>query len=64
MLVLEFLLGMVLTAVIMPTVIKKLKQSKEQAVIRVLGPDHQQKAGTPSLGGALVGLVTLIIVFC
>lgn len=64
MLVLEFLLGMVLTAVIMPTVIKKLKQSKEQAVIRVLGPDHQQKAGTPSLGGAVFGLVTLIILFC
>ncbi|MBS9336211.1 phospho-N-acetylmuramoyl-pentapeptide-transferase [Fructobacillus papyrifericola] len=64
MLVLEFLLGMALTAVVMPTVIKKLKQSKEQAVIRVLGPDHQAKAGTPSLGGAVFGLVTLLIVFC
>lgn len=64
MLVLEFLLGMVLTAIAMPTVIKKLKASKEQAVIRVLGPDHQQKAGTPSLGGAVFGLVTVVIVFC
>ncbi|MBS9338439.1 phospho-N-acetylmuramoyl-pentapeptide-transferase [Fructobacillus sp. M2-14] len=63
MLLLEFLLGMVLTAVIMPTVIKKLKQSKEQAVIRVLGPDHQQKAGTPSIGGAVFGLVTILVVF-
>ncbi|MBS9334501.1 phospho-N-acetylmuramoyl-pentapeptide-transferase [Fructobacillus sp. M1-13] len=63
MLVLEFLLGLVLTVVAMPTVIKKLKQSKEQAVIRVLGPDHQAKAGTPSLGGAVFGIVTLAIVF-
>lgn len=62
MLLLEFLLGMGLTVVVMPTVIKKLKQSKEQAVIRVLGPDHQKKAGTPSIGGAVFGLVTILVV--
>lgn len=62
--VLEFLLGMVITALLMPITIKKLKQSKEQAVIRKLGPDHQQKAGTPSLGGAVFVLVALVVAFC
>lgn len=62
--VLEFLLGMAITALLMPMVIKKLKQSKEQAVIRVLGPDHQQKAGTPSLGGAVFVSVAIIVAFC
>lgn len=43
----------IVTVIFMPMVIKFLKQSKEQAVIRQLGPDHQAKAGTPSMGGAL-----------
>lgn len=43
----------IVTVIFMPMVIKFLKQSKEQAVIRRLGPDHQAKAGTPSMGGAL-----------
>ncbi|ADG40018.1 phospho-N-acetylmuramoyl-pentapeptide-transferase [Leuconostoc kimchii] len=43
----------VVTVLFMPMLIKFLKQSKEQAVIRKLGPDHQAKSGTPSMGGAL-----------
>ncbi|GMA70446.1 phospho-N-acetylmuramoyl-pentapeptide-transferase [Leuconostoc litchii] len=48
-----FTRAFIVTVVFMPAVIKFLKQSKEQAVIRKLGPDHQSKAGTPSMGGAL-----------
>lgn len=43
----------VVTVLFMPMLIKFLKQSKEQAVIRKLGPDHQAKSGTPSMGGIL-----------
>lgn len=48
-----FTRAFIVTVIFMPAVIKFLKQSKEQAVIRKLGPDHQSKAGTPSMGGAL-----------
>lgn len=48
-----FARAFVVTVIFMPAVIKFLKQSKEQAVIRKLGPDHQAKAGTPSMGGVL-----------
>ena len=42
-----FTRAFIVTVIFMPAVIKFLKQSKEQAVIRKLGPDHQSKAGTP-----------------
>ena len=45
--------ALIVTVIFMPFLIKFLKQSKEQAVIRKLGPDHQAKSGTPSMGGAL-----------
>lgn len=48
-----FTRAFIVTVIFMPALIKFLKQSKEQAVIRKLGPDHQSKAGTPSIGGAL-----------
>ncbi|MDF7636718.1 phospho-N-acetylmuramoyl-pentapeptide-transferase [Leuconostocaceae bacterium ESL0958] len=61
--VLIFLLGFCLTAIGLPPVIKRLRASKEQAVIRVLGPDHQKKAGTPSLGGAVFVTVAIVLAF-
>ncbi|GDZ83931.1 phospho-N-acetylmuramoyl-pentapeptide-transferase [Leuconostoc citreum] len=53
----------IITVVFMPFLIKFLKQSKEQAVIRKLGPDHQSKAGTPSMGGLLFVLAAAISAF-
>ncbi len=50
----------IITVVFMPFLIKFLKQSKEQAVIRKLGPDHQAKSGTPSMGGVLFVLAAVI----
>ncbi|MDF7626959.1 phospho-N-acetylmuramoyl-pentapeptide-transferase [Lactobacillaceae bacterium L1_55_11] len=57
-----FVLAFLITAVLMPALIRFLKQSKEQAVIRKLGPDHQAKAGTPSMGGALFVAATVLTV--
>ncbi|CUW12438.1 phospho-N-acetylmuramoyl-pentapeptide-transferase [Leuconostoc gasicomitatum] len=45
--------ALIVTVIFMPFLIKFLRQSKEQAVIRKLGPDHQAKSGTPSMGGVL-----------
>lgn len=53
-------LAFLITLVGMPPLIKFLRQSKEQAVIRKLGPDHQAKAGTPSMGGALFVAAAII----
>ncbi|CAH1854695.1 phospho-N-acetylmuramoyl-pentapeptide-transferase [Convivina intestini] len=61
---LVFLIALIITVGGMPFVIKFLRQSKEQAVIRKLGPDHRAKAGTPSMGGALFIAATIIATLC
>ncbi|WP_349551047.1 phospho-N-acetylmuramoyl-pentapeptide-transferase [Leuconostoc pseudomesenteroides] len=55
-----FARSFIVTVIFMPALINFLRHSKEQAVIRKLGPDHQAKAGTPSMGGALFVLAGVI----
>lgn len=55
-----FARSFIVTVMFMPALINFLRHSKEQAVIRKLGPDHQAKAGTPSMGGVLFVLAAVI----
>ncbi|MBZ0220785.1 MAG: phospho-N-acetylmuramoyl-pentapeptide-transferase [Candidatus Methylomirabilis sp.] len=55
--------ALVLSFIIGPYVIRKLKSLKVGEVIRDCGPsNHQSKAGTPTMGGALILLVVIISV--
>lgn len=55
--------ALVLSFIIGPYIIRKLKALKVGEVIRDCGPsNHQSKAGTPTMGGALILLVVIISV--
>src|SRR4029453_2740431 len=54
------LTAMFLALVAGPAVIRRLQALRVGQPIREIGPDHQSKAGTPTLGGLLI-LVALVI---
>jgi phospho-N-acetylmuramoyl-pentapeptide-transferase len=45
--------ALIITAALMPALIRFFKSRKSESLIRELGPDHSQKVGTPSMGGVL-----------
>ncbi|MBC7356756.1 MAG: phospho-N-acetylmuramoyl-pentapeptide-transferase [Desulfomicrobiaceae bacterium] len=55
--------ALVLAIVVGPTCIEWLRRLKVGQYIKECGPDHQQKSGTPTMGGLLYGLCLLVSVF-
>ena len=50
---------------LMPVFLPVLKKMKFGQTIYDLGPKHQQKQGTPNMGGVLIGgISTLVLIFC
>ena len=59
--VVSALTALVISMLVGPTMIRHLSHHQIRQVIRELGPQaHQQKAGTPTMGGALI-LVSIIV---
>lgn len=58
---LAFCLSLGLTLAIGPTVIKELKKLRFGKKLYELGPAHQQKEGTPYMGGLMMIISTLIV---
>ena len=61
-----FLIPAGLMLALMPVLLPRLRAMKMGQTIYELGPKHQQKQGTPNMGGILIGGITAVclIVFC
>ena len=61
--VIVFALSLGLMLLLMPRLLPKLRALKLGQTIYELGPKHQQKQGTPNMGGILIGGITAVILF-
>ncbi len=58
--IIVFAAAMVLVWLLMPRLLPRLRQMKFGQTIYALGPKHQQKQGTPNMGGILIGGMTVL----
>lgn len=56
------LTALILSIIIGPTCINRLRKLKFGQQIKECGPDHQSKSGTPTMGGLLFGFCMLLSV--
>ncbi len=56
-----FAAALLLMLALMPHLLPRLKKMKFGQTIYELGPKHQQKQGTPNMGGILIGLITAAV---
>ena len=57
-LILLMIVPVVLMLLLMPKLLPRLRAMKLGQTIYELGPKHQQKQGTPNMGGILIGGIT------
>ena len=62
--VIVFALSLGLMLLLMPRLLPKLRALKLGQTIYELGPKHQQKQGTPNMGGLLIGACTVVSLLC
>ena len=62
--ILVFLASMAGMLLLMPRLLPRLRALKLGQTIYALGPKHQQKQGTPNMGGLLIGACTVVSLLC
>lgn len=62
-LILAFLLSLALTSVLLPFIIKLIKRKRATQTILGYVENHKEKNGTPTMGGVVFMLSTLVLVF-
>ena len=60
-LILLLILPVLLMLLLMPKLLPRLRAMKMGQTIYELGPKHQQKQGTPNMGGILIGGITAVV---
>ena len=60
-LILLMIVPVVLMLLLMPRLLPRLRAMKLGQTIYELGPKHQQKQGTPNMGGILIGGITTVV---
>ena len=60
-LILLMIVPVVLMLLLMPKLLPRLRAMKLGQTIYELGPKHQQKQGTPNMGGILIGGITAVV---
>ncbi len=60
-LILLLILPVLLMLMLMPKLLPRLRAMKMGQTIYELGPKHQQKQGTPNMGGILIGGITAVV---
>ncbi len=62
--ILVFLASLAGMLLLMPRLLPRLRALKLGQTIYALGPKHQQKQGTPNMGGLLIGACTVVSLLC
>ena len=62
--IIVFLVSLAGMLLLMPRLLPRLRALKLGQTIYALGPKHQQKQGTPNMGGILIGFCTAAATLC